>query len=95
MTVGTTWIILTSPDGFKVQKAIKFHFKVTNNKAEYEALIAGLQFDQHLEVSIIKIFSNSQLVVKQISGEYKVTNNRMVSYMKTPKASCAISHRGL
>lgn len=73
-------VILKSPDGFKIQQAIKFHFNVTNNEAEYEALISGLQLAQHFEASVIEIFSDSQLVVKQITGEYKVANSRMTAY---------------
>lgn len=30
---GGAGVVLTSPDGFKVQQSIKFHFKVTNNEA--------------------------------------------------------------
>lgn len=82
-TSGGAGIILTSPDGFAIQQAIKFHFNVTNNEAEYEALIAGLQLAQHLEASVVDIFTDSQLVAKQISGEYRVTNERMAAYMDT------------
>lgn len=81
-TAGGAGVILTIPDGFKIQQAIKFHFNVKNNEAEYEALLAGLQLARHLEASVIEIFSDSQLVVKQILGEYKVVNNRMVAYME-------------
>lgn len=35
-------VILTSLEGFNVQQAIRFQFKMTNNKAEYEAILAGL-----------------------------------------------------
>lgn len=61
---GGAGVILTSLDGFKIQQAVKFLSKVTNNEAEYEALIAGLQLVQHLEVSTIEIFSDSQLILK-------------------------------
>lgn len=81
-TVGGAGVILTSPYGFKIPQAIKFHINVTNNEAENEALIAGLQLAQHLEASVVKIFSDSLLVVKQILGEYKVTHNRMTAYME-------------
>ena len=79
---GGAGVILTSPEGFKVQQAIRFQFPVTNNEAEYEALIAGVTLAHHLEVKIIEIFSDSQLVVKQIMGEFKTTNERMASYMQ-------------
>lgn len=75
-------IILTSPEDFKVQQAIRFKFAVTNNEVEYEALLAGLCLARHLNVSHIEISYNSQLVVKQILGEYKAINERMSKYMK-------------
>lgn len=55
---------------------------MTNNEEEYEALIAVLQLARHLEVSILEIFSDSQLVAKQILGEYKVMNDRMAAFKK-------------
>ena len=36
-------MILISPKGHKIHYAIRFGFKVSNNEAEYEALIAGLR----------------------------------------------------
>ena len=62
-SIGGAGVILTSPEGFKVQQAIRFRFSATNNELEYEALIAGLKLTQHLEVKVIDIFSDSQLVV--------------------------------
>ncbi|XP_074377208.1 uncharacterized protein LOC141718723 [Apium graveolens] len=52
-----------------------------NNLAEYEALIAGLKLATELEVGIIDIFGDSQLVAKQISGEFKAHNENMAKYL--------------
>ncbi len=49
----------------------------TNNEAEYTALIRGLESLIKLKLLNVDIFSDSELVVKQISGEYKVKNPRM------------------
>ena len=49
----------------------------TNNEAEYIALIRGLESLIELKLLNVDIFSDSELVVKQISGEYKVKNPRM------------------
>ena len=49
----------------------------TNNEAEYTALIHGLKSLLHLSVLNVTIYSDSELVVKQINGEYKVKNDRM------------------
>ena len=49
----------------------------TNNEAEYTALIHGLKSLLNLSVLNVTIYSDSELVVKQINGEYKVKNDRM------------------
>ena len=49
----------------------------TNNEAEYESLIHGLKLLANLSILNVNIFSDSELVVRQINGEYKVKNVRM------------------
>jgi len=66
----------------KLDKEILFSFSEnigvkTNNEAEYLALIKGLNICIDNEIIHINIFSDSELVVKQINGEYKVKNKRM------------------
>lgn len=78
---GSVGIILISHDGFKIQQALKFSFPMTNNVAEYEALIGGVKITLELEVKIQDIFGDSQLVVKQLNGEYKAHNDRMAAYL--------------
>jgi ribonuclease HI len=46
----------------------------TNNVAEYRALLAGLERAQDLGVSELEVVSDSELLVKQMRGEYKVKN---------------------
>ena len=46
----------------------------TNNVAEYRALVAGLARAVELEVSELEVLSDSELLVKQMLGEYKVKN---------------------
>ena len=50
---------------------------LTNNEAEYSSLIHGLKSLLKLSILNIVIYSDSELVVKQINGEYKVKNSRM------------------
>ena len=54
----------------------------TNNEAEYESLIFGLESLQKLSITNVNIFSDSELVVKQINGLYKVKNDRMKNLHK-------------
>lgn len=78
-------IILRSPEGFTVQQALRFEFKATNNEAEYEALLAGIHLAQALQVRLLSAFSDSQLVVRQFSGEYESREVRMAEYAKLLK----------
>jgi len=55
----------------------------TNNEAEYTALIRGLEYLIKMNLLNVEIFSDSELVVKQISGEYKVKNPRMQKLNQT------------
>jgi len=51
--------------------------KKTNNEAEYLALIKGIEICVESNFLNISIFLDSELVVKQINGDYKVKNDRM------------------
>jgi len=48
----------------------------TNNEAEYKALISGLKIATEISKSV-RFFLDSELVVKQLNGEYKVKNKEM------------------
>ena len=52
-------------------------FEKTNNEAEYLALLKGVQATLELKISKIDIYSDSELIVKQIKGDYKIKNDRM------------------
>jgi len=54
----------------------------TNNEAEYIALITGIKLCIDNKISNISIFADSELVVKQIKGDYKVKNERMAALHK-------------
>ena len=49
----------------------------TNNVAEYSALIAGLQAALERGVGEVQVVSDSELLVKQMRGEYKVKNEAL------------------
>ena len=54
----------------------------TNNEAEYLALIKGVELCIKNNISNVLIFADSELVVKQINGDYKVKNERMAELHK-------------
>jgi ribonuclease HI len=49
----------------------------TNNVAEYRALIAGLEKAVELGVDELEVVSDSELLVRQMTGEYKVKNEAL------------------
>lgn len=61
-----TGIILVSPNNFKINLAIRFKFRASNNEVEYEALL----------VENIIVYSESQLVVNQTKEEYQAMERR-------------------
>ena len=52
-------------------------FDKTNNEAEYLSLIKGIEQLIDLKVASVNIYADSELVVKQVLGVYKVKNERM------------------
>ena len=74
-------LILVSPKGHRIHCAFMFIFKDSNNKAEYEALIAGLELAKEMKVKFLDIFSDSQLVVCQINDEYQARDEKMEAYL--------------
>lgn len=51
--------------------------RTTNNQAEYRAIIAGLEKAVKLGVKQVKVYSDSELAVKQINGRYRVKNTSL------------------
>ena len=49
----------------------------TNNVAEYSALIAGLEKAHELGLQDVEVVSDSELMVKQMRGEYRVKNEAL------------------
>ena len=79
-------IILVSPDGFEYEYALEFNFSASNNAAEYEALIGGLQLALEIGVTKVEVFSDSQLVVNQVGGTFEVKEPYLNSYRALAKA---------
>lgn len=50
----------------------------TNNEAEYEALIAGLKLARRLGCQEVEVRADSQLMVRQLTGQYRVKNKRLI-----------------
>ena len=69
-------LILTSPEGIDIEYALRFGFRASNNEAEYEAIIAGLNLAHSMEVDQLEVCSDSQLVLKQIEDSYEARGEK-------------------
>ncbi|KAL0456454.1 UNVERIFIED_CONTAM: Ribonuclease HI [Sesamum latifolium] len=75
-------IVLTTPQGDDMEFTVKFEFKTSNNEAEYEALVLDMKMAQDTGASHLLAYSDSQLIVKQVSGEYEAKEESMVQYLQ-------------
>ena len=64
--------VLISPDGTQVERLGKFLGVQTNNVAEYEGLLLGLRHARALGIRSLEILADSELMVRQLNGEYRV-----------------------
>ena len=78
-------IVFVNPDGEKLKYAIHFQFKASNNEAEYEALLAGLDIARKLGAENLKIHCDSLLIVNQVKGEYQAKEENMAAYLEETK----------
>ena len=59
-------IVLTSPDGDMLERSINCGFKVMNNEAEYEAMIASLDLAKEISMQRLIVYNDSQLFINQM-----------------------------
>ena len=64
--------MVTNPDAVEVARANDFIGEATNNEAEYHALLLGLDRARSLGFREVEIVNDSQLVERQVRGEYRV-----------------------
>lgn len=65
-------MLLIAPDDSHIPSAFKLWFRVSNNEAEYEASIARLEATLELEVKRLNVIGDSNLVVSQADGDWRV-----------------------
>ncbi|GKB46205.1 reverse transcriptase domain-containing protein [Tanacetum coccineum] len=79
-------VILTDPEGVEFKYALRFQFEATNNEAEYEALIAGLQIAERIGVQSLQVNVDSKLVANQVNETYIAKETDMIKYLENVKA---------
>lgn len=67
-------IVLTDPEGNVLQQKSQYIGQTTNNIAEYRALLEGVQLALAFQPQQLRIFMDSELVVRQLQGAYRTRN---------------------
>lgn len=69
--------VISAPAGEILGEHSELLGAVTNNVAEYRALLLGLRHAQELGVTEVEVVNDSELIAKQINGQYKVKHASM------------------
>ena len=72
-------LVFTNADGKILGTVKRYIGKATNNQAEYTALIKGLEKAMDYGAERVKAVLDSELVVRQLKGEYKVRNPTLLN----------------
>ncbi|GJV34520.1 reverse transcriptase domain-containing protein [Tanacetum coccineum] len=83
-------LVLIDPSGTEHTYAIRQNLPSTNNEAEYEALLAGLQIAQKMKVQALKVKVDLKLVACQLNGEFVASSERMTKYLTKAKEQVAL-----
>ncbi|KAE8716368.1 PCF11P-similar protein 4 [Hibiscus syriacus] len=72
--------ILVSPEGDHYPFTSKLAFECTNNMAEYEECILGIQATIERKVKSLEVFDDSALIIYQLRGEWMTRDSKLIEY---------------
>jgi len=72
--------VLISPRGKKYEFSLSIVATSTNNQAEYQALIKGLELLKEVHADAVEIFGDSMLVINQLPGIYECRSEVLLTY---------------
>ncbi|XP_074290528.1 uncharacterized protein LOC141617243 [Silene latifolia] len=78
-------LVLRSPKGDLIVQVARCEFKATNNEAEYEALIIGLQLALDLKVMCLQVYNNSLIIFNHVNDTYTARDPKLIAYLKVAK----------
>nr|XP_025678495.1 uncharacterized protein LOC112778389 [Arachis hypogaea] len=81
VTSGGAGVILESQNGVVIEQSVRYDFPVSNNQAEYEALLAGLTLASEVGAKILEVNTDSQVVSSQINGDYQTRDPLLQQYL--------------
>jgi formyltetrahydrofolate-dependent phosphoribosylglycinamide formyltransferase len=74
---GAAAFVLTDAAGNEIDARGFFLGRTTNNMAEYTGIVKALEAAKQIAAKQIRVFSDSELVVKQVNGEYRVKSDQI------------------
>uniref|UniRef100_A0A2N9G4P3 Uncharacterized protein n=1 Tax=Fagus sylvatica TaxID=28930 RepID=A0A2N9G4P3_FAGSY len=75
-------VVFVSPQKHMLPFAFRLNEPCSNNVAEYQALIAGLQMALDMKISYLEVYGDSKLVINQLLTHYEVRNEGLVPYFR-------------
>ncbi|XP_040998180.1 uncharacterized protein LOC121244225 [Juglans microcarpa x Juglans regia] len=81
-TGGKAGVHIVTSSGERFDYALKLGFKVTNNEAEYEALLLGLTISRSLGATEVKVKADSQIVVGHVTGQFLTKGENLKRYLQ-------------
>ncbi|KAL2253185.1 UNVERIFIED_CONTAM: Gag-Pol polyprotein [Sesamum indicum] len=78
-------ILIEGPGGIEIEVAVRLSFSTTNNEAEYEALVLGLELAFEAGAQVLEVYTDSQPVAMQIEGAYETREKSMTEYLRKSK----------
>ena len=79
---GEAGVIIASLEGDILKYGVQLKFSVTNNEAEYEAILTGLRIARALGAKNNLLRSDLQLVIGQVKGDFEAKETRMQRCLK-------------
>ena len=79
-------MVIQTPEGDKIECMIRLNFPTTNNEAEYEALVTGLDLARAAGAENMIMHCDSQVITSQINDDYECRNERMKKYLEEVKS---------
>lgn len=69
-----------SLQGDEIKVIMQLYFKASKNESEYEVLLADQWATKYIGVIKIIVYSDSQLVARQLKGTYEIKSNQLCKY---------------
>ena len=79
-------IVFISPENHVLPRAFSLTELYSNNVADYNVLLIGLQFSQQMEVRFLEAYGDSKLIICQVKGEYEIRHEDLILTIMQPSS---------